>query len=127
MVNTNASNTEPHDLQTPSNAHVPLSSNIVTQSTVFGDYVDTQLTTPSHNKLRTYLLGVEHHYHDTSISFQSPEATIPTVACIDTPMVHSPNQALISASFPLVKSDTPHKLKRQMFQDKKLDAKRKRK
>ena len=106
MANTNTSDTEPYSLQTPSNAHVSSSSNDVTQSPSFVDSIDTQLTTPSHINLKTYFLGVDHHYHDTSISFQYPEATIPTVAHIDTPMVHFPNRALILASLPPVDSDT---------------------
>ena len=69
------------------------------------------------------MLGVEQHYHDTSISFQYPEATIPTDARIDFPMVHSPNRALTSSSLPPVGSDPYLKLKRQMFQDVKLDTK----
>ena len=53
MANTNASDMEPYDVQTPSNVHVSSSSNIVTQSPGFGDSVDTQLTTPIHINLRT--------------------------------------------------------------------------
>ena len=68
MVNTNASDAESYRFQKPFNARVSSSSNVVTQSSRFGNSVDTQLTTPSHINLRTDLLGVEHHYHDTSKS-----------------------------------------------------------
>ena len=95
----------------------------MTQSPSLGDSTDAQLTTPSNINLRTYFLGVEHHYHDTFISFQFPEVTISTVARIDTPMVHSLNWSLISALLPPVESDPSRKLKRQMFQDAKLDTK----
>ena len=97
---------EPYKLQTSSNAHVSSSSNVVTQLPGFRKSIDTQFTTPSHINLRTDFLVVEDHYHDTSISFQYPEATIPTVTRIDTPMVHSPNRALILAPLPPVDSDT---------------------
>ena len=75
----------------------------------------------------TCLWHISSHYHDNSISFQYPEATIPTVTCIDTPMVHYPNRAIISDSLPPVESDPPQELKRQAFQDVKVDTKRKQK
>ena len=70
MANTNASDTEPYDLQTPSNTCVSQSSNVVTQPPGFGNSIDAQLTTPSHINLQTYFMGVDNHYHDTSISLQ---------------------------------------------------------
>ena len=125
MANTNASDTEPYDLPTPSNRHVSSSSNVVTKSSGFDNSIDTQLTTPSHINLRTYFLGVKHHYHDTTISFLSPEDKISTVDRIDTPILHSSYWDLIRASLPPVKYDTSQKLYRQMFQDSKVDKKRK--
>ena len=122
MASTNASDTQPYDLQKPSNAHVFLSSNIGNQSPVFGDCIDTQLTTSSHINLQTYFLGVEHSYHDTSISFQYSEAIIHTFTCIDTTMVHSPYWDIISALFLPVESAPSHELKRQMFQYSKVDT-----
>ena len=124
MANTNASDTEPYDLPTPSNRHVSSSSNVVTLSPGFDNSIDTQLTTPSHINLQTDFLGVEHPYHDNYTSLKSPEAKIPTVACIYTPMVHYPNRGLISALLPPVKSYPSHKLKRQIFQDAKVDKKK---
>ena len=85
MANTYVSDTEHYDLQTHSNTHVPSSGKFLTQPHRFDDYIDTQLTTPSHINLRTYLLGVEHHFNYTSIYFQYTEATIPTVSHIDNP------------------------------------------
>ena len=96
----------------------------MTQSLVFDNSIDTQLTTPSHINLQTDFLGVEHPYHDNYTSLKSPEAKIPTVACIYTPMVHYPNRGLISALLPPVKSYPSHKLKRQIFQDAKVDKKK---
>ena len=124
MANTNASDTETYDLQTPSNVHVSSYSSIVTQPPEFGDSIDKQLNTPSQINLQTGFLGVYHHYHDTSISFKFPEATIPTTARIDNPMLHSPNRDLILASLPPVEYDPSHELKRQMFKDAKLDTKK---
>ena len=100
MANTHASNTEPYNLQTISNAHVSSYSNVVTQSPSLGDSTDAQLTTPSNINLQTDFMAVEHHYHDTFISFQYSEATTPTVAYTNTPMVHFPNQALIKDLLP---------------------------
>ena len=70
MGNTNTSNTELYNLQTISNIHVSSSSNVVTLSPGFDNSIDTQLTTPSNINLQTDFMAVEHHYHDTFISFQ---------------------------------------------------------
>ena len=99
----------------------------MTQYPGFGHSIDTQRTTTSHINLQIYFLDFEHHYHDTSISIQYPETTIPTAARIDTPRVNFTNWYLISASLPPAESDTSRKLKRKMFQDAKVDTKRKRK
>ena len=76
MANKKSSNTEPYKLQTPSNAHLSSSSNIVTQYPGFCESFDTKLTTAICINLGTNFLGVDHHYHYTSTSFQSPEDTI---------------------------------------------------
>ena len=109
-----------YDLQSPFNAHVSSSSNIVTQLPGFGNSINTKWNTPSHINLKTDFLGVDHHYHDTSISFQYTEAKIPTAARIDTLMVHSPNRDLIPYSFPPVESDPYRELKRKKIRTRKL-------
>ena len=96
----------------------------MTQSPVLKNSIDTQLTTPIHINLQTDFMAVEHHYHDTFISFQYSEATTPTVAYTNTPMVHFPNQALIKYSLPPIESDPSCNLKRKTFQYVKVDTKR---